>query len=219
MDTAAVNRAGQRRSVVLAVVVGVLMLTSTLADAHTAGTYYKKKWVRDKSVTYSFTSSVPTGAWRDRTNNGAAQWNALGRSMTFTPSGTTVGNFNPYQCPSSYQTNAIHRRSIDGAGGSLAQTISCVYSGTAEMYSFQTVFDSSENWNTGTALPARNQPDLWSIASHELGHATGFGGHFSGSTYCSNNDAQQTLCQVHWMGTSRQRTLGEHDKHTFSGAY
>lgn len=205
-------------AVIGAVVCALVLVASYPAQAHTPGSYYKRLWIRDKSVDYSFTPSVSSQAWRDRTTNGAGQWNALSQPMTFAKK-ADMANFDPYVCPPTYQKNAIHARSIDGAGGTLAQTMSCTYSGTGEMYSFELVYDTKENWYSGTGAPGGSQPDLYSIAVHELGHATGFAGHFSGSDICGTNDSQQTMCPTHYMGTTRQRTLATHDQHTFTGAY
>ena len=210
-----------RRVVAALLGIGAAVAVAVPAEAHTPGTFFPNaKWVRDKTVSYSFTpSGAPTAEWRSRTNEAASTWNALGQPMRYTLA-PDLGDFDPYVCPSTYQQNGIHRRSIDGSGGTLAQTMTCWYGGTKELSTFQLVYDTSENWYVGTGGPGGSQSDLLSVAVHELGHATGFSKHFgAGSSICVLNSNQQTMCPTHLVGSTWQRSLGEHDKHTFSKAY
>lgn len=205
-------------------------------EAHTPTTFYAKKWVQDKQVNWGFTPSGNYGTnWRDQIARGFAQWNAVGQPMTFihqTPSGLTdyTADWDPYSCPPVEQRDGIHRRKIDGAGGTLAVTPACFFTGTNELHSFQIIYDTSENWYTGTGTPGNTQVDLWSVTSHETGHATGFGEytsqqHFSASeTICTFvtydvNNPYHTMCPFIYDGTTRSRSLADHDKHTFDGAY
>ncbi len=206
-----------RFGIVATLLFGMLVVAAPGAQSHSAGSHYTKRWGRQKEVSYAFTPSVPA-AFRARTEQAASQWNAVGQPMTFKRAADFSTNYNPYSGCQSYQRNGIHRRSIDGGGGTVAQTVSCVFSGTREMYSFQVVYDSGENWFTGGSGSPGSKVDLASIAAHEMGHGTGFTGHFS-SAYCGNGSSQQTMCARHYLGTIHQRDLGLHDRHTFAAAY
>lgn len=210
-----------RRLFVALLALGAVAVIGLPARAHPASNFFTTaKWVNDKSVSYSFTpSSAPSVEWRSRNAEAANTWNALGQTMTFTPA-ADMADFDPYVCPTVDQKNAVHRRRIDGSGGTLAQTMTCWYGTNKALSTFQLVYDDSESWYLGTATPARGQADLLSVAVHELGHATGFSKHFgAGSAICTANSSQQTMCPTHVIGSTWQRTLGEHDKHTFSAAY
>lgn len=195
-------------------VIAAWIMLAAPSDAHTG--LYRERWVANKIVPYGFTPSA--AAWKTRVNAGANTWSALGEPMRFTNSLPDFpSNFRPGVCSRTYQRNGIHRKAIDGTGGTLARTYLCTSGGA--LHSFQLVFDRGDRWYTGTGAPARNQADLQSVATHEFGHATGFAGHFSGSALCSNDASFHTMCAGHVVGTNRQRTLEEHDKHTFGAAY
>ena len=200
-------------------IVALCVLLAAPSGAHTPGSFYNKRWISNKNVPYAFTTSGrPSSEWRSRVNAAAGTWNTLGEPMRFNNVADT-GDFEPKTCPSSYQRNGVHRRAFDGPGGTLARTYLC-WTSNGELYSFQLVFDSNDNWYTGTGLPGRNQADLQSVATHELGHATGFAGHFASSAaICNNTSGQHTMCAAHRAGTNRQRSLELHDKHTFQRAY
>ena len=199
------------------VVVTLSVLAATPGGAHNASNMYNKKWVQNKNVPYSFTPSVPAGAWRSHVNAAAGAWNAVGEPMKFRNAGD-VGNFEPRTCPSTYQRNGIHLRAIDGVGGTLARTYLC-WKSNGELYSFQLMFDQNDRWSIDDS-PTTTQSDLQSVAAHELGHATGFAGHFgTNAKICANTERQHTMCSGHRAGTTRQRTLELHDKHTFQNAY
>jgi hypothetical protein len=69
--------------------------------------------------------------------------------------------------------------------------------------------------------------DLWSVASHEFGHAAGWTGRHYGkdedperSSICnSGNVNRQTMCSIIYTGSESVRTLGRHDRHTFRRVY
>ena len=210
----------RRRVLVALVALGAVAAVGVPARAHTASNFFNTaKWVTDKSVNYSFTpSGAPTPEWRARNIEAANTWNALGQSMTFTPA-PDMGDFDPYVCPTVDQKNGIHRRRIDGSGGTLARTMTCWYSNKA-LSTFQLVYDDGDSWYLGTGTPARGQADLLSVAVHELGHATGFSKHLSaGSAICAVESTQHTMCPSHLFGSTWQRSLEKHDIHTFGAAY
>ena len=206
----------------LLIVAGAAMagLAAGTADAHPAADYYKYTWPTT-SVSYGYTPSVPTGEFRTAVDAGAAQWSAVPNATLDYVHGSDFGsNFDYSKCSSG--GNGIHYANIDGTNGVLGRTFTCM-NGSNQITSFQTVFDTSENWYTGTGSPGGSQADLTSVAAHELGHATGFGqgapnSHFSG-TICDANSAQQTMCPAHLLGSTWQRTLADHDQHTFAAAY
>ena len=195
------------------------------AAAHESEDYYVHRWQGDRSLTYRFTTQVPTTpAIRDRIKAGAAKWNALGESLTMRKRGDDMANFDPYRCPSAERTNAMHWRPIDGPGATAGTAITC-WSSTGALHSFQIIFDSEENWYTGTQTPGPPQMDLTSVSAHEFGHGAGFGagansGHFSAATpLCPLDASLNTLCPTIVSGTTWSRTLAKHDKHTFRTAY
>lgn len=77
--------------------------------------------------------------------------------------------------------------------------------------------DSSDvTWNTGTGGPSTGESDLRSIATHEIGHALGFTGHFLDDAACVQEIA--TMCQ-YYPGGIFWRSLGYHDIHTVEPSY
>lgn len=217
----------------LATVIGLIMALGLLnvpaASAHDAATYYPKRWVTSQTQNWSFTGTFPGGDWRTRVRDGLAQWNSLNQPMRFTEV-SQRSDFDPYVCPSTYGTNGVHWRKYDG---SIAFVNQC--SNSREMVSTNLVFNSSEDWYTGTGDAPGGflgfcsigtcQTDAWSVSSHEWGHMTSFGGsidggHFSRSeSICADNGGQHTMCPLVRDGTERMRTLETHDRETFDGAY
>ena len=221
-----------RRAVAFAAVAGVallLLVAPAPVGAHGVPDYFPRRWVRDKSVSFKFTPSVPVGTGaREAVRNGMRQWNNLAQSVHFVDAGSASANYDTRTC-GAYQRNGIHYRSIDGPSlqqvgvNTVAVTRVCSFSGTGELYSFQMEFDSSEPWYNGTGDAAPNQVDLWSVATHEFGHAAGFAKHLDQGGdplgLCPNTAAQHTMCALTYPGTEHQRSLADHDKHTFSAAY
>lgn len=80
----------------------------------------------------------------------------------------------------------------------------------------------------GAGQPPGDRMDFIGYSDHEFGHATGFGigarnTHFvDGSSDCPTDNvfARQSMCPWNdYWGTIYTRTLAEHDRHTFQGAY
>lgn len=216
-------------AVVAAGLVALVVFAPGPAGAHGTAEFFPRRWVRDKVVEFKFTPSVPlaTGA-REAVRSGARQWSNLGQPMRFVDAGAYSADYDVRSC-GTYQRNGIHFRSIDGPSlqqpgvNVVAETRTCAFSGTGELYSFQMVFDNAEPWYVGTGDAAPNQVDLWSVATHEFGHAAGFAKHLDQdgdpNGLCTNTPAEQTMCALTYPGSEAQRSLADHDKHTFSAAY
>lgn len=76
-------------------------------------------------------------------------------------------------------------------------------------------------WFNRTGTPLSDEADYWSVVTHELGHATGFGDalndHFGGNTLCPSGDvnARQTMWESAPANATAFRTLEDHDERTF----
>lgn len=170
-------------------------------------------------------SDAPAGAFRSRVRDGVAQWDQLNQTFTFGSEQGDVGwwlaSLTP--CNSWASRNAIGFHNVDGAGLARAVTTRCLNQTgphTAEMKKFAVEFDSSENWYMGTGDATGTQVDAWSIASHELGHAAGWGPHLpSSESICADNSGQNTMCPTYVTATQRMRTLELHHIHTFQSAH
>lgn len=124
---------------------------------------------------------------------------------------------NPFDA-CAHSSNVLYWQNLSGP---LGVTSTCV-SGT-RLVRFTIVIDSAPaagSWYTGTGDAPSDRYDLWSVASHEFGHATGWGPHFAeDSPECPNDSTRHTMCGGIYIGTERQRTLTTHDIHTYDGRY
>ena len=93
------------------------------------------------------------------------------------------------------------------------------YSGD-EIIKASVSFNSNHDWYLGTGTPPSGESDLWGVATHELGHTTGFSKHLTGSDLCPSNSGKHTMCPS-WTKSQLPdaRTLESHDKHSIAGAY
>lgn len=215
------------------------------ARAHPPGNWYGDEWAsaRLPAILFDFGASYPSGqAWRDRAGDAQADW-------IDTDGGTTVFNifidgstsYDWGDCPtpaSDDREGILSRNSIDGEGGTLAESGACFTSG-GKIFIDHIRIDTAEPYYTGTGdpTPDNQTPDLWGVLTHEFGHATpGWTGaapniHFdAGDTpqLCENINATDyhTMCATYRYSDSehpargrRWRTLEEHDLHTFDDYY
>lgn len=201
----------------MALLAGMLLIAlPQVASSHAAGQFYPAKW-SITGIHYHFSLGFPTDpALRDRIHDGAKEWNALPPSLNFIREPNDVAADAFTNCPS--DANTIRFPFIDGQGGTYAETIHCI---AGSVTRFKTRFDSGENWYKGTGDPPANETDVWSIAAHELGHATGWAGHFAESdSICPDGGQRHTMCPGFiYMGKKFLRSLEDHDRHTFDNAY
>ena len=74
--------------------------------------------------------------------------------------------------------------------------------------------DDAEPWYTGTGNPSPTQRDLWSVLTHEFGHATGLG---ETNLSCSGS-SRPTMCLAP-LGTTYIRILEADDKNGLNANY
>lgn len=90
---------------------------------------------------------------------------------------------------------------------------------------FSLVMNQDKPWHFSSSYPPATSWDLQSLVTHEVGHATGFLGHFAvpSADTCNQNDATYyaTMCDYDPLtkGTTKMRTLQDHDIHTLTNAY
>lgn len=223
-----------RKWLLVLTAVAVASMAVPQALAHTTTTYYPAYWQVDLRPDLRFTTSWPTGAHRDRVNDAVAQWNGRGQPMAF-DRGTDRSNVNINVCPTANEI-PMTWTDIPDSEGALAYFMGCSYtSNPSRLASGNVVFDSSRKWYTGTGdagdgflnlfSSLGGEYDLWSVLTHELGHATGFAGPFeeghfdSNESICDDNDAQHTMCPGLKAGTERKRSTEPHEEHTFDARY
>lgn len=206
----------------IAVTLAVIVL-ATVAVAHTPGPRYPDVWLFDiGAVDYRFKSNFPTGDWRNRVNDGVADWNEVGEPLQFYQAPGDTAGYSRFSCPANYQDSFVQREALDGQNGFIAFTDTCVdVNNTWVLRSFVVTFDDAETWYKRTGVPPGGQYDAWGAATHEFGHATGWSGdqHFSGGAPECVNAPRHTMCPSIGFGQTYWRDLAEHDRHTFQAAY
>lgn len=193
------------------------------------------------TVGWRFADGFPSGDdIRARVKDGPRAWNDLNTNLSFNFQDGQP-DYDPFpadQCPSlgADEKDALHWGSL--SPGVLASTYVCTFfeaggSDTDSIHSFQIKFNSDVDFYTGAGDPGSNQIDLWSVAVHEFGHATGRActrgsltiagdgcGHFINSPLCDRTvSSYHTMCRFIFFGKTWSRTLEEHDKDTFRNAY
>ncbi|HEX7166480.1 MAG TPA: hypothetical protein VF230_05815 [Acidimicrobiales bacterium] len=223
-----------RAKVVAALAALALVAGAGPAWSHGQADYYPNRWT-NLTPQWFFDDDFPDGNKRARVRDGLAQWNGRNLPLQFAEVGEREAGFDPAtDCPA--PGNAMFWQDIPDGMGALAITWTCA--GGGEIVNSSIVFDSSRSWYDGVgdaadgflnqicSLPPGCENDLWSVASHEWGHMTGFSGPFEDGHFDPNADIcqsdpgpQHTMCPFLEIGTERLRTLEVHDIHTFEGSY
>lgn len=226
----AARRQGLLVDCLVAAAISILLLAA-LGSAHTGSEWYAHKWKVDKEQNYGFGGSVPGGNFRDRVEDGAQEWNALAGDMQFRRGGVDVTWSYDFSCANRETgQNSIHWGTIDGGPGqagnfnTYARTRHCVFnSDGTRIFMIAIKFDSGDDWYNGTENPPSDKVDTKGVATHEFGHAGGFGtganDHFPAGTDICTQPNKQTMCQGMPYGESFWRSLEEHDRHTFNNVY
>lgn len=234
---------GRRRPplTTLLLAMSVLAASSTFVNAHPADVYYPHPWATDAfgdvTVTWRFTPEFPddfpedTGFQR-RIRDGAQTWNNVGANLRFAEVAAAPNDYAARGCGNQLlqgtDRNGMHWEAIDGRGNVLARTYQCIGTvgvNAGRMYSFDMQWDPAEWWHIHTGSPPSGTTDVWSVASHEFGHATDWEMHFDDNagwngSLCQTGDAgRHTMCKYYEPGTLRMRTLEAHDVETFVNRY
>ncbi len=213
----------QRCLVATALALVFALSNAAAVHAHSWVPYYTASWpLGHRSIVYGFDNYWPLS--KSGIKNGANVWNAAGGSdgADFYNS-LAQKNYSTSPCNLSDYSGAIHYRDLNVYGTSvLGRTDVCKVGAT--LHRFVLSIDSSgRTWYVGTGDAPSNQYDMWSVASHEFGHATGWVYHLDyvtpGTSLCANNSGQHTMCGFYYVGTERQRTLGTHDLDTYESKY
>ena len=203
--------------------VAAVSLSAAPALGHSPARFYPDKYDKHhRRLKVYFTTDVPGGSFEARLLDGMRQWNNVGAKFKFLPQTTPRLFAPPHRCDrfpgGKHPGGRVEYQPLPA--GVAGFTPQCKQRGKNRILFFVMYLNSTEKWYSGTADAPADRTDVWSIATHEFGHGTGFVGHFPrGGSLCGNSSAQQTMCQPYFQGTERQRTLESHDVHTFNGAY
>ncbi len=219
------------RSFLTAAAFSLFVSAVLTASAHTSASFYSGggtggggPWPLYKDVYFLVRSGFPsaTPSYASIINKGFNQWSneTTGSGPDFYNGGytTLTGNADD-PCASSY--NGVYWRNLDYISTSaLGYTPHCESSVSLDdtVIGFSMSIDTRA-WYVGTGTPASTQYDLYSIVTHEAGHATGWNGHFDNSEAICATSLPATMCAYYQLGNIRWRTLSTHDVHTFVGAY
>jgi hypothetical protein len=166
-----------------------------------------------------------SGAFLTRVLDGAKTWDNQGQSLNFTRIGAVTSMTHDECASTHYNKNIVYQSPIDGVGDTAAYVRACIsgsLNGTVLRYVMK--FDSQEPWYTGSDPNVPNtQVDVQSVATHEFGHAGGWGPHFDDAApntgICQLTSTQETMCVTEQVGTSKGRTLEPHERAVFGVAY
>jgi hypothetical protein len=236
------------RIVIVAVLAAVAWLLTPISAAHAvngAGTFYAdRKWPTGTDMTFYFddgstdhdgtaSAGFPHSVdWRARMDNAVSAWNNSDSDPdkpTFTRAtgSTAYGLFGPYWAPCGLtHTAQVYQADLSwdmaaAGGAAYLCTTSTVPKLALKMAIVFRELPPGYAWYVGTGTPPLLQYDLWSIATHEFGHGTGWVGHWNTPypAQCPGNGTDQTMCGTYYQANTFWRSLGTSDIETWHSAY
>ncbi|MDQ3953823.1 MAG: hypothetical protein M3279_12815 [Actinomycetota bacterium] len=218
----------RRTAVALLAPALLLALFVGTAVAHPASDYYwlhewKSSHHTGLNITWRFGPGFPNDAKRDRVKESFAKWNNQGQQMKFEKLPEADFSYD-LPCPEPQGYNGVLWRDL--AQGVAAEVRKCDHDGGGysqpyPIHNFWVAFnnDGSVNWHGGADATAigNNELDFEGVATHEIGHATAWSGHFREVTWpnCENPDIQPTMCPGYTFGLGRNstyaRSLEDHE--------
>ncbi|HLB62070.1 MAG TPA: hypothetical protein VJN50_04975 [Actinomycetota bacterium] len=194
------------------------------ALAHPIADWYANKlWPQGNptNIRWAFTDEVSGAQKRDAIRAGGNDWDEVGgASFKFTQDLPDHADFDfdNIDCVNREPDNTIHWEII--SGDAIGVTTWCNSGGYRDGFAIK--FDSNfPDWSFG-GTPASDEVDLESAAAHEFGHAAAHKVHWDdggAASLCPDSAAQHTMCSTVYRGTTRFRSLEDHDKHTLDNAY
>lgn len=180
-----------------------------------------------------------TTAWENALDSADDNWGSIDLYDGFTLTRTTPNK--AWNGCGGALVNVVRRYPI--AGSAVGTTRMCGDSGTRTMEEFHMTIDTNENWyaGAGSDYNALEEMHLRGVATHEFGHAAGFGVGTNGSLEWDTGPAADTslcvlsdLSNYHTMCSTvpyaigpssvedeswRWTSLESHDTVTFENAY
>jgi Matrixin len=217
----------RRLTVIVLLAINALCVINLIpgdVSAHPDEAYYVKYWRPDSNVRYKMDNGVPDN-FRAQVHDGFAAWSdrAGGRAPNFIADGpqTMQHPYSPCAGPNGIFYRNFEQDDRNSTAHAFVLTCGVAGSGGQGLQGFTMIFDNQDNWYIGDGDVPDNKLDVQSIATHEVGHATGWGGHFESGASCFQLPEHSTMCDGFpgIRGTKHLRTLEEHDIHTLNDAY
>jgi hypothetical protein len=218
-----------RRGLRAASVIGLamIMVTASNASAHHVP-LYGPAFVSDSTIIIQVTQGYPGGNFYSRVGSAGHEWNVVGTTRPLGLQAARIANFDmEIGCAPTTGVVAVHWRETTELGfpDGLGVTNYCVFSANPnDRRAANIAIDVNRDWYTGTGdandgflgqcVPSC-QSDLWSVLSHELGHAMGFDHLSESAPQCGNNSGRHTMCPSIYGGTERQRDYEIHEEESF----
>lgn len=214
----------------------VFIVNMPAASAHAWNAFHTNgRWVNNSNLHYQFRNTLPTADYTYQITNGFDSWNnAYGTSDTAEPDfygdGVTT-YYGSWNQPCQNDRNMVYWYDLDSLGASvIGAGLVCPYYGPNAAYTNTSTvntrctlaIDNDRLWYTGSGTYTGGALDLRSAATHEVGHLTGWVGHFkspipgvrAGDPECPVSDQANyhVMCDRLDPGwTSRENVQRRHD--------